>query len=107
VTVRVGLEYALTGPGVDLRAGYIYDPTPIPTTRLTAALPDIDRHDLTVGASYHLGPSYNVDLGALWVIPGSRDTSSMPYEPIHKGSYEVTALVVSLSLGGRFGGSAE
>ena len=69
-------------------------------------LPDI-LHDLTVGASYHLVPSYNIDLGALCVIPGSRDTSRMPYEPIHQGSYEVSALVVSLSLGGRFGGSAE
>ncbi len=69
---------------------------------LTMALPDKDRHDLTVGAGYRMG-RYNVDFGVVWVLPGSRNTAADPYEPKLKGSYDITALVTSLSLGARFG----
>jgi long-chain fatty acid transport protein len=102
VALRFGLEYSPPGTQLDLRTGYMYDPTPVPAERLTAALPDIDRHDLTFGASYHFAKSYNVDLGVLWVIPDSRRTADMAFEPVYKGSYRVTAVVGSLSLGGRW-----
>ena len=106
ITIRFGIEYALPKYKLDLRAGYMYDPTPIPSDRLVSALPDINRHDIALGASYHITPAYRVDVGGLWVLPGSRETSDMPGEPYYKGTYDVTAFVASLTLSGRFGGKA-
>jgi long-chain fatty acid transport protein len=108
-TVRFGVEYALPSVRAAVRAGYIYDPTPILATRLTAELPDADRHNLTVGASYSLG-NYDVHFGLLWVIPRSRATevdAMNPAIPGHQGTYEFTALVTSLTLAGHFGGPSK
>jgi long-chain fatty acid transport protein len=101
VTLRVGAEYAI-GRKAAVRAGYIYDPTPIPGTTLSARLPDADRHDITAGGSLSLG-DYDVHLGLLWVLPSSKETSDIEFMPEFKGKYEVTAFVASLSLAGKFG----
>jgi len=102
VTVRVGAEYALPSVGAAVRAGYVYDPTPIPSTTISAQLPDGDRHVLSAGASYGLG-SYDLNLGLVYVIPASQTTSDAEYMPEFKGKYEITAFVASLSVLGRFG----
>jgi long-chain fatty acid transport protein len=102
VTLRVGAEYALPQQHAAVRVGYIYDPTPIPSTTVSALLPDADRHDLSAGGSYSFG-NYDVHLGLLWVIPASQTTSDQEYMPVFKGKYEVTAFVASLSVGGKFG----
>ncbi|MBC7978367.1 MAG: outer membrane protein transport protein [Myxococcales bacterium] len=101
VTLALGVDYKLTKAAA-VRAGYIYDPTPIPDTALTAQLPDADRHDLTVGGSYSFG-NFDVNLGILWVLPQSRETSDAMYTPIHKGTYDIQVLVTTLTLGGHFG----
>lgn len=102
VTLRVGAEYALTKQKASIRLGYIYDPTPIPDTTISARLPDADRHDITAGASYSFG-NYDVHLGLLWVLPSSQKTSDAEYMPVFKGKYEVTAFVTSLSLAAKLG----
>jgi long-chain fatty acid transport protein len=102
VTLRVGAEYALPKQKAAVRVGYIYDPTPIPNSTVSAILPDADRHDLTVGGSYSLG-NLDLHLAALWVIPTSQTTSDVEYMPLYKGEYEVTAFVVSLTAAGTFG----
>lgn len=101
VTVRLGAEYTATEK-LSLRAGYMYDPTPIPSTTLTAALPDANRHDVTVGMGYKFG-NYGVDLGFLWVIPSTKDTSDEPNMPNYKGQYGVEVHVAALSFSGQFG----
>jgi long-chain fatty acid transport protein len=101
-TARVGVEYALPEYKAAVRAGYIFDPTPIPNTTLTAALPDADRHIVTAGGSYQLD-NYTGHLGLLWVLPVSRQTSMEPFTPVFKGTYGIQALVISLSLVGQFG----
>lgn len=103
VTFRVGAEYKLPAHKAALRAGFIYDPTPIPTTTLSARLPDIDRKSVSVGASRMFG-EYGVHASLLWVTPGERETSDAnPYMPQFKGTYGVTALVFSLGVSGVFG----
>jgi len=101
-TIRVGAEYKLPAYKAAVRVGYLYDPTPIPATTLTAQLPDVNRNDVTAGGSYSFG-DYDVHLGLLWVLPTSRTTSDAPYMPIHKGTYDVTAFVASITLDGHFG----
>lgn len=101
VTLRVGGEYKIN-PKAAVRAGYIYDPTPVPSTTLSARLPDINRHDITAGGSYLVTPKINVHLAGLLVIPGSNEASTKdPYMPTFKGTYDVTAIVISLGLTGR------
>lgn len=99
VTLRVGAEYALTQQKAAVRAGFIYDPTPMPTTTLTASLPDADRKNVTLGASKYFG-RYEAHLGLLWVMPTQRETSDEMYTPIYKGTYGIQAFVGSLTLGG-------
>ena len=101
VSVRLGLEYKAIPNKLDVRVGYMYDPTPIPAAYLTASLPDANRHDLTVGASYHMG-NYSVDLGLLWVTPAEKDTGSMPELPHYKGTYGIEVFLGALSFSGHF-----
>ncbi|MEO8702655.1 MAG: outer membrane protein transport protein [Kofleriaceae bacterium] len=107
VSYRVGFDYKLPAYQASVRAGFIYDPTPIPTTTVTAQLPDVDRIALTVGASRQLSPQLGLDVSALWVTPGERDSSSDPAVPIFHGTYGVEALVLSVGLTGRFGGKSQ
>jgi long-chain fatty acid transport protein len=103
-TFRFGAEYAMPTYNAAVRAGYIYDPTPIQRTSLTAELPDANRHDVTVGGSYYFsGGTYALHASFLWVIPSSRSTSDELYMPFFKGDYEVTAYVPSISVSGQFG----
>jgi len=106
VSYRLGAEYALAKQKMAIRAGFIYDPTPIPNTTLTAQLPDIDRKNITLGASKYFG-DYAAHLGLLWVTPGERKTSDEMYMPQFKGTYGVQAFVASLQLSGHFGGGAK
>lgn len=104
VTVRIGAEYKLPKQKLAVRAGYIFDQTPIPTSTLSAQLPDINRHDVTAGATYSINKNLDAHLGLLLVIPGSRDASTKDvYMPLFKGTYDVTALVGSLGIDARFG----
>ncbi len=104
LVVRAGGEYALGE--LRLRGGYAYDPTPVPATTLDFTLPDVDRHVVTLGAGYELGAGMHVDLAGLYVLPKRRDTSAEPNEPRFKGSYEVSAFVVTLGVGYTFGADA-
>jgi long-chain fatty acid transport protein len=102
-THRLGAEYKLPAQKLALRAGLMYDPTPIPTTTLTARLPDVNRINVTIGGSYQITPDYGVHLGLLWVTPGERDTSDKMYEPQFKGTYGVQAFVANIGVSGSFG----
>jgi long-chain fatty acid transport protein len=101
LTHRLGVEYRLPKQHLALRAGFIYDPTPIPNTTQTARLPDIDRKNVTIGGSYAFG-KYGVHLGLLWVTPGERNTSDEMYTPVFKGTYGVQAFVANLGVSGGF-----
>ncbi len=107
LTWRLGLDYRLPNQKLNLRAGFIYDPTPIPTTTVTAQLPDVDRIALTAGASRELTDSIDFHLGVLWIPPRERDSSSDPQYPIFHGTYGVQAFVLNLGIAGRFGGATK
>jgi long-chain fatty acid transport protein len=104
VSHRLGIEYKW--PTAAIRAGFVYDPTPIPSSTLSAQLPDIDRKNVTLGGSKKFNDQFSGHLGLLWVTPGERDTnSSNPYTPQYKATYGVQAFVASLSISGTFGGA--
>jgi long-chain fatty acid transport protein len=107
VSVRVGGEYAFPWLGAAVRAGFIYDPTPVPSAHLTAQVPDIDRYDVTLGGTKTFG-DYAVHLGLLWVLPGSHKTAGGTFTdptmtPEQKGTFDVSAFVGTVTLQGHFG----
>ncbi len=51
MALRIGAEYRVTDP-LALRAGFVYDPTPVPAGTMDAFLPDATRLNYTVGAGY-------------------------------------------------------
>jgi long-chain fatty acid transport protein len=106
---RVGVEYALTEYNAAVRAGYMYDPTPIPRTTLGPDLPDVNRNIITVGGSMQFG-DYGVSVGFLGVLPSSRNTASMADTQLTQefhGKFDVEAFVMSASVTGRFGGTTK
>ncbi|MBA3539782.1 MAG: outer membrane protein transport protein [Deltaproteobacteria bacterium] len=103
VSFRFGAQYTLPEQGLKLRAGFVFDPTPIPDDTVTAQLPDADRRNIALGAGYTIQKNYDINLGLLWVTPNERRTSDKMYEPVHKGEYGITAFVAALSFVGRFG----
>jgi long-chain fatty acid transport protein len=103
MTYRLGVDYFLPKNKINLRAGLIYDPTPIPTTTQTAQLPDVDRFAITGGASFKLTPKLDLHLSALYIPHIERDSSDDPAIPIFHGTYGVDALVLSAGLSGTFG----
>ncbi|CAN5917313.1 OmpP1/FadL family transporter [soil metagenome] len=96
-TIRIGAEYALTKEAA-VRLGFIWDPTPIPTTTQTAQLPDVDRIDLTIGGSYAFGNGLSLHASVLGVLPRTRQTSDVQYMPAYKGTFGAEAIVGSLML---------
>ncbi len=61
-TANIGVNYDLN-PAWSFRAGYAFDETPVPNSRLrTPRIPDNTRHWLTAGASYHYGEAISVDI---------------------------------------------
>jgi long-chain fatty acid transport protein len=59
--VRLGAEYRVTDP-LALRAGFVYDPTPVPADTMGPELPDATRLNYMVGVGYKVGP---------WTIDGA------------------------------------
>jgi long-chain fatty acid transport protein len=102
-TWRAGAEYRFQDSGFAMRAGYIYDPTPVRSEFLLAELPDVNRNDITVGFTAPVIDNIAAHFAFLWVIPTSRETSMVPEMPVNKGTYEVTAYVASLTIAGRWG----
>jgi long-chain fatty acid transport protein len=105
VTWRVGLDYSVPGYKfpMNVRAGFLYDPTPIPTTTQTAQLPDVDRVAWTFGAGLQATDEIGVNFGVLWIPRKTRESSSDPAAPIFHGTYSVDAVVLSVGLNGKFG----
>jgi long-chain fatty acid transport protein len=104
VSFRAGVEYSFIPQNAAIRAGFVYDPTPIPNETQTATLPDVNRKVVTLGGSlYFGGGNYAAHLGLLWVTPGERDTSDVTYMPVFKGTYGVQAFVTSLAVSGSLG----
>lgn len=103
IVVRAGVEYDSKDFWA-VRAGYVYDPTPVPAETLDFTLADIDRNIVTAGASFELPANIVVDAAFWYLIPGSNETSREdPFSPPIKGTFDVSAYTASLSARITFG----
>ena len=69
LTLRFGLEYDLEP--VFIRAGYVWDQTPVPTSTLTSSLPDVDRHFFNGGIGVTLG-NFTIDAAVSYLHADER-----------------------------------
>jgi long-chain fatty acid transport protein len=98
-TVRLGTEYTFAERW-SARLGAIWDQTPIPTSTLDFQLPDADRIDFSAGFGAQISPLLHADVSVLYVLPVDRETAmENPLEPPIKGSFEVQAWVIGVSVG--------
>lgn len=70
----VGAEYQATDK-LALRCGYLYEETPIPSANLDAALPDADRHGVTLGFGYDF-KEVTIDASYLALFMMDRDVTN-------------------------------
>ncbi len=71
----IGAEYALT-PAWDLRAGYVYDETPIRTERADYMVPANDRQLFCAGLGWH-DQSWSLDLGYTYLLIKDRKDATI------------------------------
>ena len=101
--MAIGAEYALT-PAWDLRAGYVYDESPVRTERADYMVPANDRQLFCAGLGWHEG-AWNVDLGYTYLLIIDRKGAEVYGSG---GSVETAdfedgdAHLVSMSVGYRF-----
>jgi long-chain fatty acid transport protein len=98
---RLGAEYWLTDQYA-IRAGYIYDQSPIPDKSLGPELPTGDRQAITVGFGFRRNNlSIDLSYNRLFVEDRSVDESIRDPQPL--GDYESSANIFGISIGYVFG----
>ena len=95
ILIRLGGEYKLDK--LALRAGFVYDQSPVPDSSLEPTLPDSDRLEFIIGLGYKFSEKVWVD-GAYQYIMGSERTVADPPNDF-PGTYNSTANLFGLSLG--------
>ena len=74
VALRIGAEYRITDP-LALRAGFYYDPTPVPAATMGPELPDATRLTYTVGAGYKIG-AWTIDVAGMYIDKQDRTVNN-------------------------------
>jgi long-chain fatty acid transport protein len=72
--IRLGAQYRVTDP-LSLRAGFVYDPTPVPAETMGPELPDADKLDYMVGAGYKIG-AWTIDVAGMYVDKKDRTVNN-------------------------------
>ncbi len=96
--IRLGGEYKIDK--LALRAGFVYDMSPVPDKSLEPLLPDTDRFEGIIGLGYSFSENIWVD-AAYQFIKGTERTVTAPTN-IFPGTYNSMANLFGLSIGFAF-----
>jgi len=86
---RLGAEYQLNDKFA-LRAGYIRDMTPQPSSVMSPLLPDANRNDFSLGLGYKLNEGLTLDLATMLVLVEDRGTGGQSHDNFN-GEYSQKA----------------
>lgn len=107
VALRFGGEYK-ANEALALRAGYTFDPTPVPADTLSAELPDSDRNCFNFGAGYKVG-AITIDGSYMYITKKTRTIAQSAYSSAYptdspgiNGTWKGDAHLVSFDLGYKF-----
>ncbi len=96
-SIRFGADYQVTD-AFALRAGYLYDESPIPSDTIDYAMPSSDRHMFTTGLGYNIG-KWTIDTHYAFItLIGERDINTRLVEGINSDSTIEDVLVHQLGL---------
>ena len=96
VALRLGAEFRVTDP-LALRAGFAYDPSPVPTDTMGPELPDADRLNYMVGAGYKVA-NWTIDGAFMYVDKKDRTATN----PQFSGTWTGDAWLVGMDVGYHF-----
>jgi len=104
LVLRVGVDWATPAKGLNVRAGLIYDKTPVPDELLEPSTPDADQIDVCLGLGYQY-KWLKADLGYQLVafFPHNATTGVLGPE----GKYKTLAHFLALTLTFQFGERAK
>lgn len=94
ILVRLGGEY--TVDKLSLRAGFVYDQTPVPDKTLEPLLPDANRLEVSFGLGFKV--TDNVTINAAYQLIKASERTVEPSVNEFPGTYNSTANLVGLSL---------
>jgi long-chain fatty acid transport protein len=96
--LRFGGEYTMGD--WQLRAGYLFDHTPVPTNHVEPLLPDANRNEVSVGFGYSLTKNISVDLSYMFIKFDQRKAvgTSIDFD----GTYNATANLIAVDFGFSF-----
>lgn len=99
---RLGVDWKAT-PNLSLRAGYVFDITPVPSTTLDPSLPDSTRHDFSLGLGYKFSKNFSLDFSYMLVYFTER-TAPTVFSPLETapGKYNSIAHLFALGVGLKF-----
>lgn len=105
-TFRFGVNYRLSET-IKLRAGYIYDLSPVPDETFEPQVPNANQHIFTVGGDWRikhftLGIAYNYVLGETRSKNNAIGLNGVPYPLQANGRYNVDAHLLGVSLAYKF-----
>ncbi|MBS3944169.1 MAG: outer membrane protein transport protein [Melioribacter sp.] len=94
--LKLGAEYLINN--LALRAGYVYDGSPIPTKYMDPSLPGANRNEFTVGVGYQFTPNIRFD-AAYQFISFTNDVtdSALPFNGKYENSTNLFGFNLALS----------
>jgi long-chain fatty acid transport protein len=85
-----------------LRAGFVYDPTPVPASTMGPELPDSDKLDYMLGAGYKIG-ALTIDVAGMYVDKKDRTVNNQTAGTGFNGTWSGGgAWLASLDIGYKF-----
>jgi long-chain fatty acid transport protein len=96
VAFRVGAEYRVTDP-LALRAGFVFDPSPVPAATMGPELPDADKLHYALGAGYKIG-NVTIDGALLYIDKKDRTVTNQQFS----GTWTGDAWLAGLDVGYHF-----
>ncbi len=96
VALRLGAEYRVTDP-LAVRAGFVYDPSPVPADTMGPELPDSNRLNYMAGAGYKIG-KVTIDGAFMYIDKKDRTVNN----PQFNGTWTGNAWLASLDVGYKF-----
>ena len=104
VALRLGAEYRVTDP-LALRAGFVYDPSPVPADTMGPELPDSNRLNYMVGAGYKIG-SWTIDVAGMYIDKKDRTVNNQAVTATggtgFNGTWKGDAWLASIDVGYKF-----
>lgn len=104
--LRIGGQYKLSDLW-KLRAGYVYDKSPVGETYFDTRTPDADRQGITIGTGYATG-NMTVDLAYMYLRFNKRTINDSQADDLtaapnaQNGTYKSQAQIAGITIGYKF-----